>query len=73
MSSPAARAPYKSIDMLQTPIADHGYMLSNGFDKEAFTTLLLEGKKIIAVGECGLDYHYIETFFENDKKLKNIS
>jgi TatD DNase family protein len=43
------------------------------FDKEAFTTLLLEGKKIIAVGECGLDYHYIETFFENDKKLKNIS
>jgi TatD DNase family protein len=31
---------------------------------------LLEGKKIIAIGECGLDYHYIETFFDKDKEVK---
>jgi TatD DNase family protein len=43
------------------------------FDKDAFTKLLLENKKIIAIGECGLDYHYIETFFERDKKEKGLS
>lgn len=43
------------------------------FDKEAFEALLLKSKKIVAVGECGLDYHYIETFFERDKKEKGLS
>lgn len=42
------------------------------FDKEAFTTLLLENKKIVAIGECGLDYHYIKNFFETDKKKKKL-
>lgn len=40
------------------------------FDKEAFTTLLLENNKIVAVGECGVDYHYIENFFEKDRQEK---
>jgi TatD DNase family protein len=43
------------------------------FDKEAFTTLLLENKKIVAIGECGLDYHYIEHFFERDQKENGIT
>jgi TatD DNase family protein len=43
------------------------------FDKEAFTTLILENTKIVAVGECGLDYHYIENFFDRDKQEKNLS
>ncbi len=43
------------------------------FNKEAFTTLLLENTKIVAIGECGLDYHYIDNFFEKDKKEKNLS
>lgn len=43
------------------------------FDKEAFTTLLLENEKIVAVGECGLDYHYIENFFERDKETKGLT
>lgn len=43
------------------------------FDKEAFTTLLLENEKIVAVGECGLDYHYIENFFEKDKETKGLT
>ncbi len=47
--------------------------VTEAFDKEAFTTLLLEGKKVIAIGECGLDYHYIETFFERDKESKGIT
>lgn len=42
------------------------------FDKEAFTTLLLENNKIVAVGECGVDYHYIEHFFEKDKQEKGL-
>lgn len=43
------------------------------FDKEAFTTLLLENTKIVAVGECGLDYYYIENFFEKDKETKQLT
>lgn len=43
------------------------------FDKEAFTTLLLENTKIVAIGECGLDYHYIENFFERDKETKGLT
>lgn len=42
------------------------------FDKEAFTTLILENTKIVAIGECGLDYHYIENFLNETKKRKGL-
>jgi TatD DNase family protein len=29
--------------------------------------------KVVAIGECGLDYHYIETFFEKDKAEKGLT
>jgi TatD DNase family protein len=28
---------------------------------------------VVALGECGLDYYYVETFFEKDKQEKGIS
>jgi TatD DNase family protein len=43
------------------------------FDEEKFEELLSSSKKIVAIGECGLDYHYIEHFFEKDSQEKNIS
>jgi TatD DNase family protein len=47
--------------------------VSEKFDTEAFTTLLLENTKIVAIGECGLDYHYIDNFFEKDKIEKGLT
>ncbi|MEN9552050.1 MAG: hypothetical protein RI935_427 [Candidatus Parcubacteria bacterium] len=34
---------------------------------------LAKSKKVVAIGECGLDYHYVETFFDRDKKEKGLS
>ncbi len=39
------------------------------FNEADFRTLLAH-PKVVGLGECGLDYHYIETFFEKEK-VKN--
>lgn len=41
------------------------------FDEKAFEALLVS-KKVVGIGECGLDYHYIENFFERDKVEKGL-
>jgi TatD DNase family protein len=41
------------------------------FDRGFFETLAMS-KKVVAIGECGLDYHYIKTFFERDKDAGKV-
>ena len=42
------------------------------YDTEAFEKLVRH-EKVVAVGECGLDYYYIETFFAKEKDEKGIT
>lgn len=37
------------------------------FDKD-FYRELAKSKKVVGIGECGLDYYYINTFFEKEKE-----
>jgi TatD DNase family protein len=42
------------------------------FDHDFYKELVSD-EKVVALGECGLDYHYVETFFERDKKAGKVT
>lgn len=39
----------------------------------AFYRELASDEKVVAIGECGLDYHYIEMFFKRDREAGNVT
>ena len=46
--------------------------LNEIFDEDFYTTLAAN-EKVVAIGECGLDYHYIETFFKRDVEAGKVA
>lgn len=42
-----------------------------GYDEEVYKELGSHDK-VVAIGECGLDYHYIDSFFDRDMKDKPL-
>lgn len=46
--------------------------VTEAFDEKEFEKLI-KNPNVLAVGECGLDYHYIENFFERDVVVKKLT